>query len=188
MAASPSRQALRRWGNSLGIRLTASIAREAQLQVDQAVELSVVEGGVMIRPVRRRDLDRPQPPGRPRDEGSPSLCGALHRFLPHHRGPGGGLRDDHSSSQPRFHPCGGPGPHPRSARRPQLCAVPATQILRLARQGRWPASDRATARLPAGGGDGDCGADPWVGGVGLRQGGRTAAPRARYPITFTVLP
>lgn len=54
MAATPSRQALRRWGNSLGIRLPASIAREAQLQVDQAVELSVVEGGVMIRPVQRR--------------------------------------------------------------------------------------------------------------------------------------
>ena len=51
MTATPSRQALRRWGNSLGIRLPASIAREAQLQVDQAVELSVVEGGVMIRPV-----------------------------------------------------------------------------------------------------------------------------------------
>ena len=54
VAATPSRQALRRWGNSLGIRLPASIAREAQLQVDQAVELSVVEGGVMIRPVQRR--------------------------------------------------------------------------------------------------------------------------------------
>ena len=54
MAATPSRQALRRWGNSLGIRLPASIAREAQLQEDQAVELSVVEGGVMISPVQRR--------------------------------------------------------------------------------------------------------------------------------------
>jgi antitoxin MazE len=54
MAATPSRQSLRRWGNSLGIRLPAAIAREAQLQVDQAVELSVVEGGVMIRPVQQR--------------------------------------------------------------------------------------------------------------------------------------
>jgi antitoxin MazE len=54
VAAAPSRQALRRWGNSLGIRLPAAIAREAQLQEDQAVELSVVEGGVMIRPVQRR--------------------------------------------------------------------------------------------------------------------------------------
>ncbi|MBC1259993.1 AbrB/MazE/SpoVT family DNA-binding domain-containing protein [Synechococcus sp. BSF8S] len=54
MAATPSRQALRRWGNSLGIRLPAAIAREAQLQEGQAVELSVVEGGVMIRSVQRR--------------------------------------------------------------------------------------------------------------------------------------
>jgi antitoxin MazE len=54
MAATPSRQALRRWGNSLGIRLPAAIAREAQLQEDQAVELSVVEGGVLIRPVQPR--------------------------------------------------------------------------------------------------------------------------------------
>ena len=54
MAATPSRQALRRWGNSLGIRLPAAIAREAQLQEDQSVELSVVEGGVLIRPVQHR--------------------------------------------------------------------------------------------------------------------------------------
>ena len=54
MAATPSRQALRRWGNSLGIRLPAAIAREARLQEDQAVELSVVEGGVLIRPVQPR--------------------------------------------------------------------------------------------------------------------------------------
>jgi antitoxin MazE len=54
MAATPSRQALRRWGNSLGIRLPAAIAREAQLQEDQSVELSVVEGGVLIRPVQPR--------------------------------------------------------------------------------------------------------------------------------------
>ena len=45
---------LTRSGNSLGIRLPASIAREAQLQVDQVVELSVVEGGVIIRPVQHR--------------------------------------------------------------------------------------------------------------------------------------
>jgi antitoxin MazE len=54
MAATPSRQALRRWGNSLGIRLPAAIAREARLQEDQSVELSVVEGGVLIRPVQHR--------------------------------------------------------------------------------------------------------------------------------------
>ena len=54
MAVTPSRQALRRWGNSLGIRLPAAIAREARRQEDQDVELSVVEGGVLIRPVQPR--------------------------------------------------------------------------------------------------------------------------------------
>lgn len=36
MAASRSRQALRRWGNSLAIRLPAAIAKEAHLEEDQA--------------------------------------------------------------------------------------------------------------------------------------------------------
>jgi antitoxin MazE len=52
MATTPSRQALRRWGNRLGIRLPVAIAREARLQEDQSVELSVVDGGVLIRPVQ----------------------------------------------------------------------------------------------------------------------------------------
>jgi antitoxin MazE len=38
----------------LRVLVCRPIAREAQLQVDQAVELSVVEGGVMIRPVQQR--------------------------------------------------------------------------------------------------------------------------------------
>ncbi len=54
MAAVRSRQSVRRWGNSLGIRLPAAIAREAQLEEDQAVELAVVAEGVLIRPVHRR--------------------------------------------------------------------------------------------------------------------------------------
>ncbi|WP_411867419.1 AbrB/MazE/SpoVT family DNA-binding domain-containing protein [Vulcanococcus limneticus] len=54
MAPAMSRQAVRRWGNSLGIRLPVAIAREAHLQEDQAIELTVVEEGVLIRPVRRR--------------------------------------------------------------------------------------------------------------------------------------
>jgi antitoxin MazE len=50
----PARQSLRRWGNSLGIRLPAAIARQAHLQEDQDVELSVVEDGVLIRAVSPR--------------------------------------------------------------------------------------------------------------------------------------
>ena len=53
-AASPSRQALRRWGNSLGVRLPVAIARAAHLQEDQDIELSVVEDGVLIRPIQPR--------------------------------------------------------------------------------------------------------------------------------------
>jgi antitoxin MazE len=54
MAAPHPRQALRRWGNSLGVRLPAAIAREADLRVDQTVELKVVADGVLIRPVQPR--------------------------------------------------------------------------------------------------------------------------------------
>lgn len=54
MAARLPRQDLRRWGNSLGVRLPAAIAREAGLQDNQTVELMVVAEGVLIRPVQRR--------------------------------------------------------------------------------------------------------------------------------------
>lgn len=53
-AAGPSRQALRRWGNSLGVRLPVAIARAAHLQQDQDIELSVVEDGLLIRPIQPR--------------------------------------------------------------------------------------------------------------------------------------
>ena len=51
-AAGPSRQALRRWGNSLGVRLPVAIARAAHLQEDQDIGLSVVEDGVLIPPIQ----------------------------------------------------------------------------------------------------------------------------------------
>ena len=54
MAATSPRQAIRRWGNSLGVRLPAAIARQARLQDRQTVELTVVEEGVLIRPVTLR--------------------------------------------------------------------------------------------------------------------------------------
>jgi len=54
MASATSQQALRRWGNSLGVRLPVAIAREAHLLEDQQVELTVVEDGVLIRPLTRR--------------------------------------------------------------------------------------------------------------------------------------
>ena len=54
MAAPRHRQALRRWGNSLGVRLPAAIAKAAGLRDDQTVELKVVAEGVQIRPVQLR--------------------------------------------------------------------------------------------------------------------------------------
>ncbi len=54
MAAQPPRQDLRRWGNSLGVRLPAAIARQAHLQDNQTVELMVIPEGVLIRPVQPR--------------------------------------------------------------------------------------------------------------------------------------
>ena len=38
------------WGNSLGLRLPASVAREAGLTVDQKVRITVEEGRVIITP------------------------------------------------------------------------------------------------------------------------------------------
>ncbi len=54
MAVRLPRQDLRRWGNSLGVRLPAAIAREAGLRDNQTVELMVVAEGVLVRPVQRR--------------------------------------------------------------------------------------------------------------------------------------
>jgi antitoxin MazE len=54
VASSRPRQSLRRWGNSLGVRLPAAISRKAGLQDNQTVELTVVAEGVLIRPVEPR--------------------------------------------------------------------------------------------------------------------------------------
>ncbi|MFM7086093.1 MAG: AbrB/MazE/SpoVT family DNA-binding domain-containing protein [Cyanobium sp.] len=54
MAVQFPRQHLRRWGNSLGVRLPAVIAREARLHDNQTVELKVVAEGVLIRPIQPR--------------------------------------------------------------------------------------------------------------------------------------
>lgn len=42
---------IKQWGNSLGIRLPASVAREAHLRIDQRVRISVEGGQVVITPV-----------------------------------------------------------------------------------------------------------------------------------------
>ena len=42
---------IKQWGNNLGVRLPAAIAREAHLHVDQRVRISVEGGQVVITPV-----------------------------------------------------------------------------------------------------------------------------------------
>ncbi len=42
---------IKQWGNSLGIRLPASVAREAHLRIDQRVRISVEGEQVVITPV-----------------------------------------------------------------------------------------------------------------------------------------
>jgi antitoxin MazE len=43
-----------KWGNSLGLRLPKSVAREAQLDDGDAVDVSVANGAIVIRPSRPR--------------------------------------------------------------------------------------------------------------------------------------
>lgn len=42
---------IKRWGNNLGVRLPAAIAREAHLRVDQRVRITVEAGQVVITPL-----------------------------------------------------------------------------------------------------------------------------------------
>ena len=42
---------LRKWGNSLALRIPKSFAAEAGLQPDAAVEMSLVKGRVVVKPV-----------------------------------------------------------------------------------------------------------------------------------------
>jgi antitoxin MazE len=47
---------IKTWGNNLGVRLPAAIARAAHLSVNQRVRLCVVEGHVIIMPVLNEPL------------------------------------------------------------------------------------------------------------------------------------
>ncbi len=51
---------IKKWGNSLGVRLPAAIARAARLHIDQRVHLSVEEGAIIIRPEQNADVSLDQ--------------------------------------------------------------------------------------------------------------------------------
>jgi antitoxin MazE len=51
---------IKHWGNNLGVRLPAAVAREAHLHVDQRVRVSVEEGRVVITPLNEAPLSLDQ--------------------------------------------------------------------------------------------------------------------------------
>ena len=62
---------IKHWGNNLGVRLPAVVAREARLHADQRVRVSVEDGRVIITPV---------------SDTSPTLAQRLARFDPARHG------------------------------------------------------------------------------------------------------
>lgn len=47
---------VRKWGNSLALRIPKSFAEEAGLQAESAVELSVVKGGLAVQLIKPQSL------------------------------------------------------------------------------------------------------------------------------------
>ena len=45
---------IHKWGNSLGLRIPKSFAIEAQVEAGSTVDISVGNGGLIVRPVRKR--------------------------------------------------------------------------------------------------------------------------------------
>lgn len=45
---------VQKWGNSLGVRIPKSFAAEAHVEAGSIVDISIENGGLVIRPVRRR--------------------------------------------------------------------------------------------------------------------------------------
>ena len=47
---------IQRWGNSLGLRIPKSLAEEAGVEAGSEVVLSVRDGGLVVKPARRRRI------------------------------------------------------------------------------------------------------------------------------------
>ncbi len=62
---------IKHWGNSLGVRIPAAVARAAHLRADQRVRLAVEDGRVVITPV---------------EDAPPTLAQRLARFDPARHG------------------------------------------------------------------------------------------------------
>ncbi|MGH2785447.1 MAG: AbrB/MazE/SpoVT family DNA-binding domain-containing protein [Actinomycetota bacterium] len=48
---------IQRWGNSLGVRIPKAFAEEADVDAGSAVDVTVVNGDLVLRPLRRRSYD-----------------------------------------------------------------------------------------------------------------------------------
>ena len=44
---------IQKWGNSLGLRIPKSFATEAAVEAGSTVDISIEEGGLIVRPIRR---------------------------------------------------------------------------------------------------------------------------------------
>ena len=45
---------IQKWGNSLGLRIPKAFAAEAQVEAGSTVDISVEDGGLVVRPMRRQ--------------------------------------------------------------------------------------------------------------------------------------
>jgi antitoxin MazE len=44
---------IQKWGNSLGLRIPKSFAREAAVEAGSTVDIAIEDGGLVVRPLRR---------------------------------------------------------------------------------------------------------------------------------------
>ena len=51
---------IQKWGNSLALRIPSSVAKEMQVREGSAVELTLEEGKIIVKPAKKRKLSLTQ--------------------------------------------------------------------------------------------------------------------------------
>ena len=51
---------IQKWGNSLALRIPSSVAKEMQVREGSAVELTVEDGKIVVKPAKKRKLSLAQ--------------------------------------------------------------------------------------------------------------------------------
>ena len=54
--AAAMKTRIQKWGNSLGVRIPKALAQEVALETDSEVDLSSVDGTIIISPTRQKAL------------------------------------------------------------------------------------------------------------------------------------